>query len=311
MGNFDRLVDAAIEHLRKRLLAKGWSSTEIARLGGLIADLNFPGLLALLATGRKRSGLLGAELIHAAALDVAFEASPDAGLQSGTVQRFLTAVLRRHVSLSEVSVRESDSDAIKRELFEKGVSALARRSGLSLSLDQTRRVAALLADGAFFRDIASATAVTHATARGLPLAIAEDVRWSPRGVRLLCALMRDLRGTPASAWQLFAQLSGGSIDDPPAVLARTLRVLYATASIAAVVEMIRALLAKDNESFRLAVVLYARAAGIPIEEGDLDVLRDSAFAADDPDLGPTLAGAIERLEGHLGREFMVGVLERL
>ena len=197
MGNFDQLIEAAIEHLRVRLLSRGWSSTEIATLCARIKGLNFPGLLAVLGTGTKRSGLFGAELLRAAAQDVAFEASPDEGLNPGTVQRFLEEVLRRHASLSEVSVRESESDEIKQELFEKGVSALARRSGLALSLDQTERLAALLANGEFFRDIGSTTAVTLTTVRGLPLAVAEDIRWSPRAIRLLFALIRDLRGTPA------------------------------------------------------------------------------------------------------------------
>jgi hypothetical protein len=311
MGNFDQLIEAAIEHLRGRLLARGWSSTEIEELSGRIESLNFPGLLAVLGTGKKRSGLLGAELLRAAAQDAAFEAFVDEGLEPGTIQYVLEEVLRRHVSLSELSVRESEGDKNKQELFEKGVSALARRSGLALSLDQTERIALLLAEGEFYRDIGSATAATLSTVRGLPLAVAEDIRWSPRAVRLLFALMRDLRGTPVSAWKVFAELRGGHLDDPPAVLTHTLRTLYATASIAAISEMIRTLLAKDNETFRLAVVLYARSGGIPIEDADLDVLRDSAFNRDDPDLGPTLARAIERLEGHLGRNFLISALERL
>ena len=111
MGNFDQLIEAAIEHLRRRLLAKGWSSTEIAALCEQIESLNFPGLLAVLGTGGSRSGLLGAELLNAAAQDVVFEASPGRELKLGTVQRFLKEVLRLHVSLSELSVRESESDA--------------------------------------------------------------------------------------------------------------------------------------------------------------------------------------------------------
>ena len=311
MGNFDRLIEAAIEHLRRRLLAKGWSSTEIAALCEQIESLNFPSLLAVLGTGRNRSGLLGAELLDAAAQDVVFEAPPDRELKLGTVQRFLKEVLRLHVPLSEISVRESEGIEIKQELFRKGVSALAMRSGLTLSLDQTARVADLLANGEFFRDIGSATATTLSAVHGLPLAVAEDIRWSPRAIRLLFALIRDLRGTPVSAWKVFTELRGGQLDDPPTVLAHTLRVLYATASIAAISEMIRTLLAKDNETFRLAVVLYARSAGIPIEDADLDVLRESAFNTDDPDLGPTLVRAIERLEESLGRNFLVGVLDRL
>jgi hypothetical protein len=311
MGNFDQLIEAAIQHLRGRLLARGWSSTEIEALCGHIQGLNFPGLLALLGTGEKHSGLLGAELLAAAAQDVAFQAPPDEKLKPGTIQRFLKEVLNRHVSLTTLTVRESESDAIKAELFRKGVSALALRSGLTLSLDQAERLARLLANGQFFGDIGSATAATLSTVRELPLAIAEDIGWSPRGIRLLLALMRDLRDTPASAWETFAKLRDGHLDEPPAVLTHTLRALYANASIAAISKMIRTLLAKDNETFRLAVILYARSAGIPIEAADLDVLRESVFNADDPDLGPTLDHAIGRLEGILGRQLLIGVLERL
>jgi hypothetical protein len=182
---------------------------------------------------------------------------------------------------------------------------------MSFTGEQVKRVADLLATGEFYRDIASTTAATLVTAHELPLAIAEDIRWSPRAIRLLLALSRDLRGTPASAWAVFAQLRGGRLERSPALLTRTLRILYETASIAAISEMIRTLLAKDNETFRLAVVLYARSAGIPIEDADLDVLRESAFNTDDPDLGPTLYGAIERLEENLGRNFLIGAIGRL
>ncbi len=308
---FSERVEAAIAYLRKRLLARGWNTTEIDGLTTRIERLNFPGLLAVFGAGKQRSGLLGAELLSAAAQDVAFEASPDLGLKPGAIQRFLKDVLHRHISLAKIPVRASESEEIKRRRFEKGVGALAQRSGLAPSLDQTKRIADLLARGEFFRDVGSTTAATLSTLRVMPLAVARDIRWSPRAIVLLFALRRDLRGTPASTWRLFAQLRGGDLDDPPAVLTHTLRALFATASMAAVSETIRTLLAKDNETFRLAVILYARSAGIPIEESDLDVLRESVFGAGDPDLGPVLVGAIERLEKNLGRTFMVGVLDRL
>jgi len=164
MGNFDQLIEAALEHLRKRLLARGWNSTEVETLRGRIEGLNFPGLLAVLGTGKKRSGLLGAELLGEAAQDVAFEAPPDENLETGAVRRFLTAVLHENASLADVPVRESEGEERKREIFEQGISALARRGGMSFTGEQVVRVADLLATGEFYRDIASATAATLATA---------------------------------------------------------------------------------------------------------------------------------------------------
>jgi hypothetical protein len=309
--NFYQLTHAAVEHLRRRLLARGWSSTEIATLQGRIQSLHFPGLLAVLGSRKKRSGLLGAELLGEAAQDVAFVAPPDENLETGAVRRFLKAVLHENAALADVPVRDSEGEERKREIFEEGITALARRGGMSFTGEQVERVADLLATGEFYGDIASTTAATLATAHELPLAIAEDIRWSPRAISLLLALSRDLHGTPASAWAVFARLRDGKLERPPALLTNTLGILYATASIAAISEMIRTLLAKDNETFRLAIVIYARSAGIPIEEADLDVLRESAFNTDDPDLGPILDRAIVRLEESLGRKFLIGVLERL
>jgi hypothetical protein len=311
MAHLDQLIETAVEHLRRRLLARGWSSTEIAGLAGRIEKLSFPGLLAVLGTADTAPGKLGAELLGAAAQDVAFEASPDEGLEPGAVRRFLQNVLHQHISLSDIPVRESEGEELKQERFIQGVSALARRSGMVVQRAQLERISELLASGEFFTDIGSTTAITLSIARTLPLAIAQDIHWSPRGIRLFLALRKDLRGTPASAWKVFAQLQGGQLDEPPAVLTHTLRLLFEFASLAASVEMIRALIAKDNETFRLAVILYARSAGIPIEEADLDVLRESAFDADAPNLGPALVRAIERLEGHLGRDSLNRVLDRL
>ncbi|HXV37451.1 MAG TPA: hypothetical protein VEC18_09895 [Myxococcota bacterium] len=311
MAHFERLTDAALEHLRTRLLGRGWSSTEIDGLATRFRKLGFAARLAVLAAGRRRVGLLGAELIKAASQDVAFEFAPKVGVTPGAVQRFLREVLHRHRPLSEVSVRESEGEQHKRELFEKGVTALARRAGFPLSTEQVERVAALLATGEFFRDIGAATAAMLSTVRALPLAIARDIRFSLRAIRLLFALRRDLRGTDASLWSLFKRLRGGSLDDPPALLSETMRALYANASLAQTAEMIRTLLAKDNETFRLAIVIYARSAGVPIEDADLDVLRETVFNTDSPDLGPALVQAVERLEATIGRSFLNGVLDRL
>jgi hypothetical protein len=49
-----------------------------------------------------------------------------------------------------------------------------------------------------------------------------------------------------------------------------------------------------NPSVRFAVVSYARAHNIPLEEKDLDLLRDNVFEAETPDLGPPLGAEVNR-----------------
>ena len=310
MGKFDRLLADGLEGMRERLLAKGWSSTEIADFSARIERLNFAGLLGVLATAKKRSGPLGVELLRGAAFDAAAETATG-GLEAAAVQGLLTGVFGRHQSLTDLGAPGLGAPELKNKVFERAVASLARRSGIAITPDQAKQVASLVASGEFFRDIASATAVALFALRGIPLALAADLKWSPRAIFVLLALMRDLRGTPFSVRTLFFDLLDGEIDEPPAVLSHTLRALYATASVAAISEMIRTLIAKDNQTIRLAIVLYARSAGIPIEDADLDVLRESVFNTGNPDLGPALVRAIERLEGHFGRDILKGVLEHL
>ena len=53
----------------------------------------------------------------------------------------------------------------------------------------------------------------------------------------------------------------GKLDDTPAILSKTLGVLYSFATIGSTVEMIQELIKPEHESVRLAIVIYARTNG--------------------------------------------------
>ncbi len=112
--------------------------------------------------------------------------------------------------------------------------------------------------------------------------------------------------------QLAADLLDGQLDRPPSPLTNTLRWLYGNAAATAVAETVRRIIARDNETARLAILIYARAHGIPLTPEGLDALHDGPLNPQDPDLGPALAAGVQALAAQRGGEQgVVGVLRRL
>jgi hypothetical protein len=79
-----------------------------------------------------------------------------------------------------------------------------------------------------------------------------------------------------------------------------------------VAETVRRIIAPDNETVRLAILLYARTHGIPLTPEGLDALRDGPLDSRDPDLGPALAAGVRALSAQRGGEpGVIAVLSRL
>ena len=111
--------------------------------------------------------------------------------------------------------------------------------------------------------------------------------------------------------RVVGDLRDGQLDHAPALMTHTLRWLYGAASVKSVADMMATLLAPENESFRLALVLYARANGIPLEPEHLDALRTSVFDTEAPDLGPLLVVGVTELRERYGDEGMEGALRTM
>ncbi|MGH7348980.1 MAG: hypothetical protein ACREI6_03110, partial [Candidatus Rokuibacteriota bacterium] len=92
----------------------------------------------------------------------------------------------------------------------------------------------------------------------------------------------------------------------------TLRWLYGQATAAAVAEAVRRIIARDNETARLAILIYARAHGIPLTSEGLDALHDGPLDSGDPDLGPALAAGVQALTAQRGSvQGVIALLRRL
>jgi hypothetical protein len=234
---------------------------------------------------------LGQELLHGAAGAIAAK-PPLAGLGASPddVERALTAVFV-HGASTESALPDP---RLRAALMSAALQELAKQTGLALTPEQAKSALALLATGRFFADLASALAAAAFAVRDLPLDLAKDLPRLPHQVAaLVVAVGRDLAGTPFAVPVVVEDLlADGRLDHPPGVLVHTMRCLLGFAAAKDTAHLVAEL--TRNPSVRLAVVIYARAHNIPLEEKDLDLLRDDVFDAETPDLGPALAEAVNR-----------------
>ena len=321
MSGFSRLLDKALDKvedkLKDQLLKSGMkeqeAQAEAARVVELIGDFNFPGLLAYAAHSAPLKEKLGDEMMDKAAGAIAGELNKAAGaggqFSEAEVRDALEVLLRSEGNPAEAASRPLKDEQVRERFLDIAVAELAKQGKLNLTPDEAREVARMLSSGEFFGDVADTTAVVAATVRELPIALVADTGGLLlRPTRLLvltAAIARDLAGIPSAGVGLIksviAQLKGGRVRKTPVPMTHTFHVLYDTRSIQAVGKAVRSLIAPENRSVRAAIILYARAQGIPLEEKDLDQLHENVFT-DNPKLDEALAAALTRATEMYGGE---------
>lgn len=74
----------------------------------------------------------------------------------------------------------------------------------------------------------------------------------------------------------------------PAILNNTLKTIYSAPEVGNTINVISALLAPENESLRIALLVYARLNNINLEQQDIDTVRDTILNRNEPNLGSLL-----------------------
>lgn len=289
MNQFRRLFDRGLDQLQGEF-AEAHGEDEADEITSLVGDLNFPALLGLLGTSETAPAPEGSAALDRIAPEIA-SAFSGQNVSADKVRSLLTNTLLRRSVPEDVG----DDRELRDKILDKAVEKLAQEAGVPVTPEQAREIAQLLATGEFFRDVGDATAAVLFLVRGLPIALRRDMRGPRRVGRVVVAIVKDAGGGIRDIPSIFADLSDGKLDDPPVILGNTLSALYGFASLGSTAEMIQELLHPDNRSVRLAIVIYARANGIPLEDGDLDVVRESLFNPENPDLGPALNRALKRM----------------
>lgn len=287
MKGFDGLWNAAVDRIQGD------------RLVDQLRGLDFPAALAVLGVGQAPSPDPPRDLLDQVA-----------GQVGGADGERLRHALQQLFVARKPPGEAGHQDVLIRALQVGGGIA---RPGVPVTPEEAAKVLDLLRSGEFFSDAAGTTSAVVQLTRELPGALVRDIPRTPSRLGELGeALARDGAAAFGHVSQLAADLLDGHLDRPPSPLTNTLRWLYGNAAAAAVAETVQRIIARDNETARLAILIYARAHGIPLTPEGLDALHDGPFNPQDPDLGPALAAGVETLTAQRGGEQgVVGVLRRL
>jgi len=281
------------------------SGVSAARVLDRFRTVSFPGALVVLA-GDSARGQTGPEFLGEVTERLARERlMRDAGLDAAAIERILTSLFVDRESPAAVA---RDEGVVARVLERVLVSRSA-----PVTPGEADEIVRLLRTGEFFGDVETTTSAVLWTVPRLAEAILAGLPDLPRQPRSLVErLVLDLHDlVSVSVRQVAIDARDGRIDTPPPVLRRTLSHLYGVATIGTTRDLLRQLLHRDNRSVRLALMLYARSNGFPIEEGDIDTVLDRMLDSDAPDLGPVLAKAATVLSERYGARELDAVLEAL
>jgi hypothetical protein len=307
MDRFHELWLRATKTAEDGLAREGMPADRTRGVVHLLNQVNFPAALALLGKGSTK-GKVGDDLLAAAAKEAAKQPGlASRGIDAAGAERMLKALWVHRSNPRDVL----NDEAVLGLLTEVAAKELAN-SGVVVRPEEARKALNLLATGEFFHDAAGTTAAVLHVIPKLPIALVKDVPKTPFWIlKLGQAAALDLGGIAFRAPAVVTDILDGTLDNPPALMTHTLRALYGMAGIRTVAEMIGTLLAPENESVRLALVLYARANGVPLEPEHLDAVRTSLLNTGSPDLGPLLVVGLAELRKRYGAEKWENILQAM
>jgi hypothetical protein len=205
------------------------------------------------------------------------------------------------IALLAVGARDRQRDPLVSEVLTPATIArvldeVGRRRGVPIRADEARAVVELLTTGEIVVDVATGLRAVLVLVPRLPVAVARDALTLPELPHdVVQAIRADLKDdAPRTLRDVIVDLHDGKLDDRRRILTNTLRVLLAEATPGALLETIRALIGPENQTVRLAVIVYARTQGIDLDEKDLDALHQALDPAN-PDLGVLLDRGLERV----------------
>lgn len=294
------IVNAAVREVASRQglpVSPELLATMLTSLGtGNFFD--FPGPFAVLTRLQDPRELVGKDLLEQLATTIAPQVTGGDASKIGTL---LTAILAEPRQPGRVT--EED-----RTLFMQILPMVANRAagqlGIPIEIEDARAALNLLLSGEFFRDAVDFSTVVLRTVPRLPLVAVGGIPRLPATLfGLLRGIVSDTLRFPDDMRTFIDGMVSGANDPDVPFLRNTLVRLYDVGTVREVAGLLRALIAPENETARLALVLYAQANGIPITQQHLDVLRDSILNAEDPQLAPILEAGIgflrERYQGEL------------
>ena len=298
------IVTAAVREVARRqgLPAPPEVITTVLTLLGTGDFFRLPGPFVVLARLQAPRELLDTELIQQVATTIAPQVT---GFDASSIANILTALLREPRQPTSIT---GIDEALLTEILRLAANEAAGQLGVPIELDEARTALRLLRTGEFFRDAVDFSTTVLRTIPRLPGNVIVDIPRLPEDLLgLLLGILTDARRFPEDMLTFMTGVLRGSADPNVPLLRETLASLYEVGTLREVASLLRALFAPENESTRLALVLYARANGVPITQEHLDMLRDSILNVDNPNFGPILVAGV----GFLRDRYPDELLERL
>ena len=277
MNRLESLVQAAIGNAINGLKGRV-SQEEGIEIGESLHHLHLPGFMALLALGKRAA--------------------------SGKKEK--------ETGNDKIRVGGLQTDDIKEKALRAALNKVAKERGLPVDSEQIQKAWKLLSTREFFEDVASGTAAVIHLTPNLPVSIIKDVRKAPKlPFAVITGAAKDMVGSMDSLPDVLEDLEDGELNETPKVMSNTLRALFQhNQSLTSIIETLRTLIDRENESVRLAIIIYARSQGVNIEEGDIDAVHQ-ALDPENPDLGPVVLAGVDYLEREYGLKRAKKIVRRL
>jgi len=307
-NTFEKLKDKGIDQMRNRLAKGGFNEAAQDEAERFVREFDMPGMIGFLATNPMGRQLIGQEFVERIAIEIADQDDIMAiGIGTDDIESALWALWRDRRNPTDIL----DDPEFRRRVHIAGLKAAAARSGLAVSDKETEQALRLLTTGQFFTDMAGATATIARIVPGIPIPLIRDSRKLLDVLGLGRALASDL-GTDARQVARIGRdlLEDGKLDGPaPVLLNSTLAFLYSNAGLKSTVDMLHEL--TGNESVQLAIIVYARSQGFPVDAADIEALRDGPLNTRKPNFGPLLQGAWSKSAGKFKKVGQKSLLRRL
>lgn len=184
-----------------------------------------------------------------------------------------------------------NNDKLRNELIQVAKDKAGESS--PLTPDEARDTAELIKSGEIFADIfytfntLFSLVVKPERFTNLDDSIKDHIG---AAIHLPGSLIADLKPSSVTARvsSQIKRVKNGQQPEDPAILNNTLKSVFSAPEVGNSVEVINALLAPENESIRIAVLIYARLNGINLDQQDIDEVRNTVLDKDNPKLGALL-----------------------
>jgi hypothetical protein len=307
-NQFDALVEKAATDLESKGVA-GFEPSETSRVAKSVRRLNFAALIGLLAA-RSFEDTSTPDFLETAASAIAKDRNNDS-INKEQIKIFLTQVFSKGLRPAEAE----NNPELRKELLSLGIKHLSKSAMNTYATpEETQEVIRILETGQFWGDALAVTGAVYRWADEMPQGVLRTLLSPDPAIWIISLtkkIPRDLGKLPKTSPKEVILTEGVTKCNAPSVFQESLTEFERLPPINRTAVMLTGVLARENRSARLALILYARSHGV--SEIDDDTIDKVVCALDqeNPNLGPLLFEAAHRLKTKYGVDRAIQAIDGL